>query len=336
MAGESRLVFRLPEAMTRMPLTLPGLLSWETWDLVVASGLPGDLETAIEFPWRLILSPVEEARWQHTLTPVTIDGNTEVWRTHLMHPAGPDATPAPLLPGGDLRALLEIEGQMPFPPQLADVHRRNLVQLTSTAAGLAGTRPLTAKSLSLSTLGATAHLLGEWPDGPADISLRKYEHVATQGRDQFVRTVGLGFQCGTGHRAVVFITTERAPVNRAVVGNAPGGGALFGTAAYLNRRTEVFVLGQNMDYGPLADAYSFGGREMPLCSIHLVTRSAEIKDPPGGAITTPTWLLMPEGQPLFFRAKALDVVGNQIDFVLPLMFVPLESMANIGLERFPK
>jgi hypothetical protein len=333
MAGESRLVFRLPEALTRLPLTLPALLSWETWSLVAASGPPGDLETAIEFPWRLILSPNEAARWQHTLEPVTIDGNVEVWRTHLVRPAGPDAGAALLVPGGDLRALVDIVGQesSPFPSPFAfpltNVDRHDLVLLTST-----GTRPrlLNAEQFSLSTLGATVNLLGEWPDGPPDISLRKYEHVATQGRDQFVRTVRLGFLCGTGHRSVVIDTTERAPVTKAVVGNAAGGGALFGTAAYLHKRVEVFVLGQDMDYGPLADAYSFKGHEMPLRSIHLVTRSAEIQEVTPGV---PTWLLTPEGQPLFFRATALDVAGNQIDFELPLMFVPLEATGNIGLVR---
>ena len=329
MAGESRLVFRLPEEVTRLPLTLPALLSWESWDLVTASGPPSDLETAIEFPWRLILSPSEAARWQHTLEPVMIDGNVEVWRTHLMRPTGPDAG---VLPGGDLRALLEIEGEEPFPSSLTNIDRKNLVQLTSTAAGMPGTRPLNAEWFSLSTLGATVRLSGDWPDGPPNISLRKYEQVATQGRDQFVRTVRMGFLCGTGHRAVVITTTERAPVTKAVVGNAAGG-ALFGTAAYLNQRFDVFVVGQDMDYGSLADAYSFDGREMPLRSIHLVTRSAEIMGNPDVPFVTSTWLLTPEGQPLFFRATALDVVGNQIDFELPLMFVPLEVIGNVEQVR---
>ena len=334
MAGESRLVFRLPDALTRLPLTLPALLSWETWNLVAASGPPGDLETAIEFPWRLILSPGEAARWQHTLEPFTFDGNIEVWRTHLMHTAGPDAGAALLMPGGDLRALLDIVGQAPssFDFPLTNVDRKNLVQLTSTDAGLPGTRPLHADSLSLSTLGATARLLGEWPEGPPTISLRKYEHVAAQGRDQFVRTVRMGFLCGTGHRSVVITTTERGPVTKAVVGAAAGGRALFGTAAYLHQRYEVFVVGQDMDYSPLAAAYSFSGREMPLRSIHLVTRSAEVLGTPGVDFTTPTWLLTPEGQPLFFKATAIDVAGNQVDFELPLMFVPLEAI-GIGNIR---
>jgi hypothetical protein len=341
LAGESRLVFRLPEAIDRLSLTLPALLNWETWEPIITSGPPSDLETAIEFPWRLILSPDEKARWQHTIEPITINGNTEVWRTHLMHLGGQDAGAALLTPGGDLRALAAIEGQSPFspPPPVTDAtslgneDRRNLVQLTSIAAGLVGNRPLHAELLSLSTLGATASLLGEWPDGPAMISLRKYQHVATQGRDQFVRTVRMGFLCGTGHRSVVITTTERAPVTKAVVGNSPAGGALFGTAAYLNQRYEVFVIGPDMDYGPLASAYSFSGREMPLRSIHLVTRTAEIKGSPANPFTSPTWLLTPEGQPLFFRATALDVAGNQIDFELPLMFVPLEATDNIGLVR---
>lgn len=72
---------------------------------------------------------------------------------------------------------------------------------------------------------------------------------------------------------------------------------------------------------------------MPLRSIRLVTRSAEIQGTPGIPFTTPTWLLTPEGNPLFFRAAAIDVGGNQVDFELPLMFVPLEQVENIDLIR---
>ena len=316
MAGKSRLVFRLPDATSSLPFTLESLLKWETWELVVASGPPNELETAVELPWRLILSPGRSARWRHNLEPVTLNGNTELWRTQLT-------------PGAIIHALAAIEGEMPFPTSPTTTDRRKLVDLTTTDEAMLGTQPMSAELFSLSTLGASAHLHGQWPQS----SLVSYEHIVAQGRDQLVRTVYAGFLCGTGHRAVVITTIERAPVTRAVVGHSEDGGALFGTIAYLHQRWEVIIEESMIDYASMTGAYAFNGREMPLRSIQLITLTAEIQGTPGVPFLMPTWLLTPEGKPLFFRAKAIDLAGNQIDFELPLMFVPLDSVANIGLIR---
>lgn len=327
MAGVSRLVFSLPDDILPLPLTLEALLNWEEWKPVLASGqpgqLPGELETAIEFPWRLILSPDDTARWSHHLKPLTLDSNTQIWRTDLT-------------PGANIRALASVPGDPssvpgvpPFIPSLFASDRDALVELTSSPRSvLPDARPITAESLSLSTLGAWAKLRGEWPLTPASPPQRppltKYEHDAAQGRDQRVFTIRTGFLCGTGHRAVIFTTTERTPVIRAtVVGSPP-----FGTAAFLHQHTVVVVEEPYIDYGPMAEAYFFKGREMPLRSIRLVTRSAEVQS---GTYEQPTWLLTsgPEPKPLFFKAVAFDSADNQISFQLPLMFVPLDKVWNI-------
>ncbi len=44
---------------------------------------PGARETAIEAPWRLIMSPVPSGAWLHAFTPVTDHGRTELWHTRL-------------------------------------------------------------------------------------------------------------------------------------------------------------------------------------------------------------------------------------------------------------
>jgi len=44
---------------------------------------PTDRETAIEFPWRLILSPNRYAAWVHATKPVTHTDRTELWHTRL-------------------------------------------------------------------------------------------------------------------------------------------------------------------------------------------------------------------------------------------------------------
>lgn len=97
----SRLVFTVPEG-TQIPLTTEGLLDWSALTLRVngiaaigpaptaaeiaqapAIQRPGDLETAIELPYRLTISPNTSVRWAHRLRPFTSKGRTELWHTRL-------------------------------------------------------------------------------------------------------------------------------------------------------------------------------------------------------------------------------------------------------------
>jgi hypothetical protein len=95
LAGESRLVFTLPAGAT-LPFTLDALLSWEQFPQSVTGtavpnyatttaqiAQPTNTQTAIEAPWRLIISPNNYAGWLHSLRPVTHNGRTELWHTRL-------------------------------------------------------------------------------------------------------------------------------------------------------------------------------------------------------------------------------------------------------------
>ena len=98
----SRLVFRLRNEVAWLPLTLEGLLTWDALEPVLAplAMLPREpspdqlhaapavteptlLQTAIELPYRLLLSPDAEARWIHSLQPITHNGLTELWHSRL-------------------------------------------------------------------------------------------------------------------------------------------------------------------------------------------------------------------------------------------------------------
>jgi hypothetical protein len=101
----SRLVFQIPaNSNVRIPYTIEGLLDWTELALSVSpiAGLPetptsdqrhsapaiappGDTETAIEIPYRLILSPNDRAAWRHATAPVTHAGRTELWHTRLAY-----------------------------------------------------------------------------------------------------------------------------------------------------------------------------------------------------------------------------------------------------------
>lgn len=105
----SRLVFTvLPDA--RIPFSTEGLLDWSTLELNVnpiaaigpnptqdqianapAIKEPTPNETALELPYRLVISPNRDVVWSHRPKPFTTRGRTELWHTRLQlkTPAGP-------------------------------------------------------------------------------------------------------------------------------------------------------------------------------------------------------------------------------------------------------
>jgi hypothetical protein len=106
--GQSRLVFRLgPTArLTGIELSIEGLLDWSTLELVVTPIAdiaedadattranappirpPSLLETAIELPYRLIISPGHRAHWQHAASIVAHGGRVELWHTAIARAA---------------------------------------------------------------------------------------------------------------------------------------------------------------------------------------------------------------------------------------------------------
>jgi type VI protein secretion system component Hcp len=100
-ANASRLVFDVQPG-TRLPLTVEGLLEWSALDLAVspiaaippepsdeqiaaapAIRPPEPNETALELPYRLLISPNRQAAWQHRRRTFTSRGRTELWHTRL-------------------------------------------------------------------------------------------------------------------------------------------------------------------------------------------------------------------------------------------------------------
>lgn len=78
-------------------------------------------------------------------------------------------------------------------------------------------QPVTVEHLSLSTLGATARLKGKW-DPPSDdngskswdaLTVEEWRHIATLGRDVYVRMVYKGYLLPIGIRACLVKVTER-------------------------------------------------------------------------------------------------------------------------------
>lgn len=98
---ESRLVFKVPPGHA-IPFTVAGILDWTGLELSVnpiaaigrdpkgeeianapAISEPKPTETALELPYRLVISPTAGVAWNHRAAPFTHRGRTEMWHTRM-------------------------------------------------------------------------------------------------------------------------------------------------------------------------------------------------------------------------------------------------------------
>jgi len=119
----SRLVFKVsPHA--RISFTMAGLLDWSQLELNVnpiaaigpeptadqiasapAISEPLPNETAIELPYRLIISPARNVIWSHRAAPFTALGRTELWHTRLLNKSADGAVELSAERPASLRAI---------------------------------------------------------------------------------------------------------------------------------------------------------------------------------------------------------------------------------------
>lgn len=209
------------------------------------SKAPEEDETAIEAPYRLIISPNAWGGWAHALAPEpsgTDSGHVELWHTRLgyavtsgvVEERNPDSrrivralwardrdavgdewrSPGADAPGSPLGTPQTAE-DLPFKGSLNRADRHRLVRQTAETWSRVAPQPVRADRLHLSALGAWLDLHGQWQTqqytaaGIRIPSILKWDHVAPQGRDQFVRVMYPGYLYPFGHRAVLVKITER-------------------------------------------------------------------------------------------------------------------------------
>jgi hypothetical protein len=152
---------------------------------------------------------------------------------------------------------------------------------------------------------------------PQRLDLSEWVHVATQGRDHYVKIVYEGELWPFRHPAALIKVTERKfEEANGIVG------------AYLMQRMFIVVRKPVVDFAAT-------DRGNPLKSVHLTTLvTPDIADPVKIPNTTRSfWVEVMTGpQPdqrtkFHFHAVARDVEGNTVDFTVPLMFV---SNSDIG------
>ena len=199
---------------------------------------PTALQTSLEIPYRLQISPNSSGQWAHAVDPVTSpspEKRTELWHSRLAV-RGSDAKP---FEGASylrtIRALWTRDSQMdahhpeyfdnapyedPFgPTETGPLRPRDRVRIVHQSSNFRLTtpnikgRPITPTAvdvnrLMLTAMGGWMDVRGDWGDNPA-LGLALWENRATMARDHFVKIVETGYLYPFGHRAVLVTITER-------------------------------------------------------------------------------------------------------------------------------
>ena len=373
MAGPSRVVAEMPAGQDTVSFDLPSMLAaLRDWPMRLAIGAapdaspiasgpqkPPDNVTALELPYRLLTSPLDPASWQHSLAPVVQSGRTELWHTRLGQgaaPTGPD-TPSriraiwspdyrPQAQLDELYKLISAPGQPGKPNpnlirmSLDPVDRSMLVTLMAgfDAKQHDGSAYLPvsseAKRLHLSALGALLDAEGSWSALPDGIDLQQWRHLASLGRDHYVRVVYAGWLCPFGHAASLIKVTERR--------FEPLGSSAQQRVAPLRQRFFLVVRQPVRSYSGANHTHQ--GHDFPFTSVEILTRlTPDLTDPGAGAshldpapsagdpyaFISPRmlfWPMVPASNTagmadVPFEIAATDLAGNRVTFAMPLLFV---------------
>jgi hypothetical protein len=316
--------------------------------IILSPHQPSSDVTALELPYRLIVSPIESARWTHRDKPVTDarSGRTELWHTRLttastdVGPDGESKIRAIWSPDFQIDPLPLLSPPLPYRMSLDPLDRKMLVQLMAGYDEIAaGTRrayvPLAARTnrLMLSSLGALLDSEGNWSVRPAGVELEQWRHIATLGRDHYVRVVYAGFLCPFGHHASLIKVTERTFESQ--------GGNLNHRVAVLRQQFYIVVREPVKTYANAGKAP--GWFDYPLARVEILTRVT----PSLAAPDLPVCMLPNAGNKIYgsvpprvafwptlsasdlrFEIAATDVCGNRFTFAMPMLFVGGEANQN--------
>ena len=299
---------------------------------------PSRSVTALELPYRLVMSPIGDARWQHASLPIVHHGRAELWHTRLNIPAAS---------GGEgpaqVRALWSPDYEQPVKPpftmSLDETDRQFLVALMADWTQHTGRwpfqpKPSTAHRLHLSSLGALIDVEGTWDRRPDDVDLEQWRHLASLGRDHYVRVVYAGYLVPFGHAASLVKVTERV-----FEGNPEGD--LNARVAVLRQRFFILVRERIRGYVPLRPDHELKGRNFPFTKVEILTRVTPDLLQPDGAPGIPAplelgekpWFADPSpldrmvfwpqlpGIDFRFEVAATDRAGSRVTFSLPMLFV---------------
>ncbi|MCX7599601.1 MAG: hypothetical protein N2512_12160, partial [Armatimonadetes bacterium] len=316
-------------------------------------------ETAIEAPYRLIVSPHAGVGWVHATSNVEHGGRTELWHTRMgvrtadgkiydrqyeyVVKDGKLVVSA-VSPAGDIMERLRTmrcvwspdyawplptapDKPTPFRMSLDQRDRAELVALTCGYGRMADwqSRVVETDTLMLSALGAWMNVRygANLPKEDLPLSIEEWRHRMAMGRDQYVSVVYAGYLFPFGHRACLVKVTERKFY--------PSG---QGYVAYLFQRYFLRVR-EPVKYYP-AYGQANNARRMPLRMVRILTlvtptlrapeQSKVLPDQPCSA-RCGFWPTV-GNEPFRFRMVGEDWDGQQVEFEVPVIFVGVENVTG--------
>lgn len=297
---------------------------------------PDDLDTSIEVPARLFISPNQLSHFTHRIQmreKELENGNdkgkiVELWHTRLgvlLNNGKVDESS--LAAFKTIRAIWSSDygkprRDEPFKASLDAYQRHYLVEQTSNYNINNYTpRPVKAKKLMLSTLGAWTDFQGnfDYPDREGkNLPLLEWEHRATMGRDHYVKIAEAGYLYPFGHKAAVVTITERKMDANHM-------------AAVNRQRMFIVVREPEKAYAPYGPESEFLG--FPFQKVSIRTTATPDIDAPQNLINVPIpgskkdpdlvynfWINV-NNQPFYFDFQCIDREGMVSEMRLPLIFI---------------
>ncbi|WP_123772618.1 hypothetical protein [Bacillus pseudomycoides] len=295
LAGPSRLAFSVKQSES-VVLTLSGVLNaikrlpLLKTDPVNPPTIPDSNKTAIELPWRLVISPEEKPCCLHReFLETSAKGVTELWHMRL---SGPRASgrlfvrPLVVLPGNNLATPLSTE----------------LLNKISRLGRDPGKQAIAVDRLILSALGGWLSATGNWPE-------MDWSHETAMGRDYYVRVVTRGVLFPVRHQAIYIDVTERKFNS--------------GKAALCSEKF-LIITEPECEYG-----VGYGGkyeRTFPFQRVTIEPRLViPLKDPDWITVDPSSslkcfWPKWPSGRSVDFSVRAQAGIES-VELKLPLLFV---------------
>jgi hypothetical protein len=314
--------------------------------------------TALELPYRLIISPLAPARWLHSDKPVEHNGRTELWHTRLTtakqdfgrdEPSKIRALWSPDYPFSEDQIFSILNPPAPFRMSLDPLDRKMLVKLMAGFTEKTADqktfvpRASQAKRLHLSSLGALLDSEGNWKPRPKGVDLEQWVHQATTGRDHYVRVVYAGYLCPFGHAASLIKVTERKFESL--------GGNPAKRVAVLRQRFFIVVREHLRQYA--GKDHEYKGNNFPFTKVEILTKvtpnlmepgvdDSELKKVGNNTIYGvngivkrmvfwPMVFAATGSADFKFEFATTDISGKRTTFSMPLLFVG-EVANDVGID----
>ena len=318
---------------------------------------PAGNETALELPFRLLISPNGEAHFAHDEQPAhsQATGHTGLWHTRLaekgeassgIHQALDEPIRAVWARGGpesDPNVFTDHWSAVPEPldpdtkpfklfrQTLDDRDRYNIAHLSGNFALHGGRHEaVNCQRLMLSSLGGWLDARGDWKV-PNELSVEQWVHHAAQARDHYVRVIYKGYCLPFGHRVSLVKISERFFLK-----DQPGNTAYVLQRMFFIVREPVREFPETTLFKIVNGQPQYYHRAFPFPSVRLLTEvTPDIADPSdtdiGGHGQALFWPALPKpggGSDRFrFQYVATDLDGNQVHFDLPAIFID-NALAN--------